>query len=203
MTTSSPPSTSKLQTYLDVDGVINAQVPSPDWSDWKMTIVPTKLRGVGLVGLKLWTSEQMVKELTSLPLDIHWMTDWNHEANQVISPLVGLPTNLPVVTIFHALADWNDADPKMPRWWKARVIRNRLLMEDTPFAFLDDNIRCGDMGWNKKTGTVYGSRKPHLCLSMNHPHSHEGAQPKWGKNNGLRKADIDRLGEFCHKVGAK
>ncbi len=64
--------------------------------------------------------------------DLAWATTWQHEANRLISPLVGLPTELPVLPLRlppHHVERWS---------WKTDQIID--WVGDRPFAWFDDEI---------------------------------------------------------------
>lgn len=83
--------------FLDVDGVLNAGQRHPE-GGWGMTDVHVgherytirynPNHGAQLLALAEETGAQLV-----------WATTWQDLANEFISPLVGLPTNLPVVVM--------------------------------------------------------------------------------------------------------
>ncbi|WP_246365889.1 HAD domain-containing protein [Nonomuraea rhodomycinica] len=76
--------------------------------------------------------------LAALPCDLVWATTWMAEANDVISPLLGLP-ELPVV-------DWPDApDDEGPLHWKTRGLVGWAA--GRPFVWVDDEITDADRAW--------------------------------------------------------
>lgn len=84
--------------------------------------------------------------------DLVWATTWVHEANTLIAPLLGLPTNLPVIP-------WPDGamDTYRRGSWKTEHIA--LWAGKRPFAWLDDEINSRDRRYLAAT-TYIG---PHLA----------------------------------------
>ncbi|MBQ0892761.1 hypothetical protein KBX37_06535 [Micromonospora sp. U56] len=74
------------------------------------------------------------RRLEALPCDLVWATTWMSEANDVLAPLLGLPT-LPVV-------DWPDADDVGVLHWKTRGLIQ--WAQGRPF---DDEISHADQQW--------------------------------------------------------
>lgn len=70
--------------YLDVDGVINADMPSgwgkplnatiQDWEGWRV---------------KLRWAPKMIAALALLDLELRWCTTWRDEAPRLLAPLLG------------------------------------------------------------------------------------------------------------------
>jgi hypothetical protein len=78
------------------------------------------------------------RRLRALECELVWATTWMEEANEVISPRLGLP-QLPVV-------QWPDADePERGLHWKT-VALTRWAAE-RPFIWLDDEITDADRRW--------------------------------------------------------
>jgi hypothetical protein len=79
------------------------------------------------------------RRLLGLGCRLVWATTWMAEANEVISPLIGLP-QLPVV-------DWPDTDeePRHGLYWKTEYLVRWAAGK--PFVWLDDEIRDVDRRW--------------------------------------------------------
>ncbi|MBR7674654.1 HAD domain-containing protein [Streptomyces daliensis] len=83
--------------------------------------------------LRVWLKAEHGRLLAGLPCELVWATAWTHDANECISPVLGLP-ELPVI-------EW----PMMFRaeepgllLWKARPIVEWAA--GRPFAWVDDRI---------------------------------------------------------------
>jgi hypothetical protein len=75
--------------------------------------------------------------LAALPCDLVWATTWGADANEVIAPLLDLPS-LPV-------ADWPDDDPAGPVHWKTRGLV--AWAAGRAFVWVDDEITAADRDW--------------------------------------------------------
>jgi len=78
--------------FLDVDGVLSAR-KSP-WEGVRRSTVTLPHYNVPWA---LNISPKLGERLLELPVEIHWLTTWRHEANTVVAPLAGLPGDLPVI----------------------------------------------------------------------------------------------------------
>jgi hypothetical protein len=77
--------------------------------------------------------------LRALGCSLVWATTWMNDANEVVSPRLGLPW-LPVL-------DWSDADEDPPtgvHWKTPALVR---WAAGRPFAWLDDEIFDADRRW--------------------------------------------------------
>jgi HAD domain in Swiss Army Knife RNA repair proteins len=77
--------------------------------------------------------------LLALGCDLVWATTWMAEANEVISPRLGLP-ELPVV-------DWPDPDDEPPRGVHWKTMPLARWAAGRPFIWLDDEITGADRRW--------------------------------------------------------
>ncbi|GAA3758310.1 HAD domain-containing protein [Plantactinospora mayteni] len=77
--------------------------------------------------------------LLALGCQLVWATTWMAEANEVVSPRLGLP-ELPVV-------DWPDSDdsPQYGLHWKTAFLT--WWAAGRPFLWLDDEITDADQAW--------------------------------------------------------
>ncbi|MER5355443.1 hypothetical protein ABT093_34595 [Kitasatospora sp. NPDC002551] len=89
--------------------------------------------------LGVWLNPAHGPALTALPFDTVWATTWEHEANDFVAPLLGLPV-LPVIV-------WSDPRPRPEGgvFWKTPDIVARA--RDRPFAWVDDQITDADRAW--------------------------------------------------------
>lgn len=134
--------------FLDVDGVINDLNWYPKDDDTR-TVHNTELGYLVTIARE---TRELVAALHKVA-DIYWLTTWREAANRDISPLVGLPSDLPVIT-----------DGTTDRWvhWKAeaaRPIAEALLAEGRDVYWIEDfygrlpfipGVRMVDTGVNKK-----------------------------------------------------
>lgn len=124
---------------VDVDGVLNAHglqgKPRPD--GWRLAVVDFQGQELPII-----YRPEMGAELLALAeefdAELVWCTTWEGHANEHISPLVGLPTDLRHVPM---------RIPKMTAgigWIKAHSIRQWLDVLDTrPLVWFDDEPDCG------------------------------------------------------------
>lgn len=86
--------------------------------------------------------------------DLVWATTWLDDANALIAPLLGLPTDLPVIPLERSGLPLGGVS------WKAeQVVR---WVAGRPFAWLDDEINHATRSW---LGSVPGLG-PHLALGV-------------------------------------
>lgn len=79
------------------------------------------------------------QRLRALPGELVWASTWTTDANEIVAPLIGLPT-LPVV-------DWPDTAEQQPRgvhWKTAPLLR---WAAGRPFVWLADEITDADRHW--------------------------------------------------------
>lgn len=179
--------------FLDIDGVLNAEKPGKDWDDWEQWTYtdPQPLGSVKVYTIN--SSRAMLKALQALPLEIRWLTDWEHKAHH-FAAAAGLEGTFPVET---GVGTSNAHLPKI--WWKRLVIERHLAESGKPFIWLDDNLRMFSLDWKKRDFTVGVARKarvPHLALSMNSPYGHYNPG-RMGINRGLTKFDLALMERFC------
>lgn len=127
---------------LDVDGPLNpyaARLPRPRGytthhlhpSSWLSRQTPGSRPHRR--GLRVRLNPAHGPILTGLPFELAWATTWMHEANSMIAPAVGLPTDLPVI-------EWPELFAKDPDglYWKTRPLLE--WADGRPFAWVDDMI---------------------------------------------------------------
>jgi hypothetical protein len=71
--------------------------------------------------------------------DLVWATTWLNDANALIAPLLGLPTDLPVIPLDRPNV------PRGRRSWKAEQIA--YWVGSRPFAWFDDEINRATRSW--------------------------------------------------------
>jgi hypothetical protein len=79
------------------------------------------------------------RRLLELGADLVWATSWMADANDEVSPRLGLP-KLPIV-------EWSDAADNPPNGlhWKTQDPANWAA--GRPFIWIDDEIRAADRDW--------------------------------------------------------
>lgn len=121
---------------IDVDGVLNVQ-PSPrrPAADWQ----EHRVRGPRGVDFTLHLNPEHGEWLTSLAAkyELTWCTTWGPIANGQISPLLGLPTDMPVVPLSDA---WTDVSLAQPA--KTPIVRRYASGREV--VWIDAGIDDGD-----------------------------------------------------------
>jgi hypothetical protein len=147
---------------LDVDGVL---FPLGDRADCEVRPVPghEHLRYGVETGARLRSLLPVFK--------LVWATSWEHEANEVVAPLFGLPP-LPVVVF--------DDEAGEGESWKLPAIK--AYVGDRPFVYVDDDIGNDALAWAKDRSA------PTLLLPV-------------AGDRGLAAADVDALVAFAASVG--
>lgn len=113
---------------LDVDGPLNphrAKTVPPGYQPHEIT-----------EGAKTWRvllNQHHGVELNALAdtFDLAWATSWEHGANRLLSPLLGLPNDLPVII-------WPSREPVRRGSWKTPYVAN--WVGDRPFVWVDDDV---------------------------------------------------------------
>jgi hypothetical protein len=120
---------------LDVDGPLN-----PYAAPWFRTREPSAGYTFHLLtlsrGRSYWvalnpTHGRWLRELAQL-CDLVWATTWRDDANRLISPILGLPSDLPVVPLTIPAAGFP------AHGWKTDQVAE--WVGSRPFAWLDDEI---------------------------------------------------------------
>jgi hypothetical protein len=81
-----------------------------------------------------------LRELADL-VELVWATTWQDDANALLSPLLGLPTDLRVIPLH---AD-HPRDPWYRGCWKTAAVLDWVGRQ--PFAWLDDEVNRFDRDW--------------------------------------------------------
>jgi hypothetical protein len=124
---------------LDVDGVLNALPADPTQGPPGYTAHVLRPRGFEQ-GLLVWLNSShgpMLRELGA-KFDLVWATSWEEQANTMISPLIGLPDDLPWIEL---------GTPRLlsDGIWKRDGVESYVA--DRPFAWLDDDFEPSDDAW--------------------------------------------------------
>lgn len=117
---------------LDFDGPLN-----PHRADG---IPPGYERHEITEGAKTWCvllNQQHGVELNALAetFDLVWATSWEHGANRLLSPLLGLPNDLPTIL-------WPARTPVRRGSWKTPYVAE--WVGDRPFVWIDDEVGPDD-----------------------------------------------------------
>jgi hypothetical protein len=114
----------KPKLFLDVDGVLNA-----DPHDHNDPVPVDFAMGKGNIYVDDRHEAWLAHLLTIF--DIHWLTSWEAYANEIWSPLLGLP-ELPVLKLNSVTRKFSEDTISI----KARIVRVNTNGE--PFVWLDD-----------------------------------------------------------------
>ena len=119
---------------LDVDGVVLPYPPNLYRGD-----APPGFRDARAWGFNVWVPEHLPPALRALAevFDMAWCTDWEDAANSEVSPLFGLPTDLPVL----------HPDRRGTRgWWKLAAVQE-FAGDDHPLVWADDHMTSAARRW--------------------------------------------------------
>ena len=116
--------------------------------------------------------------LMALRCDLVWATAWMNDANECISPRIGLP-QLPVV-IWPEPSDTDDQDERDGVHWKTRTLV--AWAAGRSFVWVDDEITTLDQAW------VSAHYQGHALLHRVDP------------TRGLTAADYETLAEWLNRI---
>jgi len=89
--------TNEYAVFLDVDGVINSinHLYTRGDINFDAETLPYKANGY-----TVWVPEYMMALIQGLYMstDLYWLTTWRENANEHISPILGIPQDIPVIT---------------------------------------------------------------------------------------------------------
>ncbi|HEY0699096.1 MAG TPA: HAD domain-containing protein [Micromonospora sp.] len=125
--------------FLDVDGPLITFAARPTSQDGPAGLAAADLPDTFMNPLLDRLRPQDGRMLAGLGCQLVWATTWMADANEVVSPLIGLP-DLPVV-------DWPDSDdePRHGLHWKTTSLIRWAA--GRPFVWLDDEITDADRSW--------------------------------------------------------
>ncbi|MGL4999432.1 MAG: hypothetical protein ACRC5T_10730 [Cetobacterium sp.] len=130
--------------YLDVDGVINAWYAHLRWPE---DSIENQIAQVGRGNYKIIWSRDMIAELSSLNLDLHWATTWQGAANETLAPMIEFGADSPVIR------PPRGEEVSFPSiFWKFESIQADQEVNPGPFVWIDDEITITHMHWAKENG---------------------------------------------------
>lgn len=127
---------------IDVDGPLNPWAAPPHrrpegYQTHRMR--PTGWEQPWQKPLRVWLNPTHGTALQALPFELVWCTTWAHEANEWISPHIGLP-ELPVITwpegVKTPTSPYRKSEPAV--FWKTTTVVEYAA--GRPFAWIDDDL---------------------------------------------------------------
>lgn len=154
--------------FLDVDGVINSlthlfRTGNVDFSE------PTQPYHAGLY--TIWVPDYVKSLVRAMwnSVDLYWLTTWRGDANKYVSPILGVPTNIPVI---------DDGTSQRNVGWKGAAsweTADRLIKENKTVYWIEDFGRAIPLGTHLDIITVDTATKcedvllpQHLPLGLMH-----------------------------------
>ncbi|MFD3654565.1 HAD domain-containing protein [Streptomyces sp. NPDC058620] len=166
--------------FLDIDGPLIPFGASPEqYPDGYPAYRPA--HGVAMAAsnpLLARINPEHGPRLMALPCDLVWATTWMHEANECVSPRIGLP-QLPVV-IWPEPSAADERAERAGLHWKTRTLVARAAGRS--FAWVDDEITDTDRAW------VHAHHQGQALLHRVDP------------VHGLTDADYEALGTWLHQA---
>ena len=119
---------------IDIDGVLNPLVRGPRFGFTSYVIA----------GYDVLLSPRHGRWLSGLAdvFELVWATTWEHDADPLIAPLVGLPRGLPVIEFNQGVVG---------RTWKLPDVE--AFVRDRPFAWIDDDLGPDAFEWAERRST--------------------------------------------------
>ena len=145
---------------MDIDGVL-----CPLGDRGRETLIDAGLSGQTYLRYSVHTPQRLQR--LAKVFRLVWATSWEHEANEVLAPALGLAP-LPVIVF--------DDEAQVGESWKLPAIK--AYVGDRPFAYIDDDIGRDAEAW------AATRRAPTLLLAIR-------------ADRGLLEPDIDALLEFA------
>ena len=119
----------KTRLYLDVDGVVNAQLSHFHWGNFSETAAPE-----GVSDVVTW-APRMLAALSVLDLDLVWATTWVDDAPSGLADLIHFGKDRPF------LVPPNGDELTFPSiYWKLEALKSDQAANPSPFVWLDDEI---------------------------------------------------------------
>jgi hypothetical protein len=173
--------TDKPLLLLDVDGPLNPYAAKatrrPDgYTTQHVHSGPDGCRWADK-GIRVWLSPAHGPMLLALAglVDLVWATAWEHSANTLIAPVIGLP-ELPVIEF-----------PRRDSYPFGQIFKRddvEAYVADRAFAWLDDDFEAGDLEWAKARAE---SGAATLLLHIS---------PRIG----IRQEDVNQVAEWAAQV---
>lgn len=124
--------------FLDVDGtLIPLGTPTAAQPDMPHTRTQAPALPANAHPLLHKVNPEHGRRLEALGCDLVWATTWMSDADDILAPLLGLPS-LPVV-------DWPDSDEGGLLHWNTRGLVE--WAQGRPFVWVDDEISHTDRQW--------------------------------------------------------
>lgn len=150
----------RVKLYLDVDGVLNAWYAHVSWPESE---IANEIATVEGRNYKIIWSKDMIEQLFSLELDVHWTTTWQDAANTTLSPMLfGEERSYPVTTPLNGIVDF----PSI--FWKMEAVEADQKADPTPFVWIDDEISFPHIRWAKDNGGLAISPEPNTGITPYH-----------------------------------
>jgi hypothetical protein len=148
--------------HLDVDGVLNAQIPTQ--AGW-----PDKDEGIAISdgwGWLIRWSPSMLKELAGFDLDLVWTTTWRDDAVTSIAPLIGWGDH---GSVMHPVADSEyrrGYDHSIV--WKYEAMQRMYSEQENRerFVWIDDEIEPHMIEWAEGVGGLAINTNPLTGISV-------------------------------------
>ncbi|WP_354699079.1 hypothetical protein DSM112329_04785 [Paraconexibacter sp. AEG42_29] len=137
---------------LDLDGVLLPFAARPD-------DIEHRLRGELSLRFRPDTP-RLLREL-GRDFDLVWATMWEHRANTVVAPLLGLPP-LPVISF----------DDRVPAHRTLKLPAVRRQVGDRALAWIDDSLGADAHAWPSIV------RRPHCCSTSSRPTASSRVTPR-------------------------
>lgn len=138
----------RVRLYLDVDGVLNAEMPL-DWG----TPQDGHAKPYDTTYLLRW-APAMIEELNKLDVDLVWTTTWRSHAELIIAPLMGITLPSRVLHPLSGVTTFPSIN------WKMQALIADQRESPSPFLWVDDEIGMRDIFVGEGLGGLAISSNP-------------------------------------------